>query len=191
MDGTAPEIIEKIRTGDRKVIKQLYEEAFHYCASFILKNGGQTEDARDVFQEALMVLVRQCNKADFQLHCEPKTYLYSVMRYIWFNQRKKDKNTGLRLHLDGEEAKEVVAIEDGDLQVKKENEEKYSLMQEAIKHITGECRQLLLDFYFKKIDLKSIAEKMNYTYSFVKVKKNRCMNALKKQVRNLSNQQNM
>ena len=51
-----------------------------------------------------------------------------------------------------------------------------------MEEISGDCKELLLSFYFKKMPLKEIAAIMDYSDGFVKVKKKRCMDALKKKV---------
>ena len=178
-------ILKGLREGDSKVIKGLYENAFKYCASIVTNNSGHLEDARDLFQDAIMVLFRNSQKKDFKLTCKVKTYLYSVMRNLWLKQIDKEGRGGLKLIVDDDD-RPLVIVEENEVEAREEKERKYKSVTAALDLIKEDCKKLLLDFYFKKMDLGSIAEEMGYTYQFIKVKKNRCMNALKEKVGHLN-----
>ena len=139
------------------------------------------EDARDLFQEAIMVLFRNAQKDSFELTCAVKTYLYSVMRNLWLKRLDKEGKTGLKLVIDQEEKPLVVVAEENreELEIR---ERKYDSVVAALEQIKDDCKKLLMNFYFKKVDLTSLAKEMGYTYAFIKVKKNRCMKALKEKV---------
>ena len=47
--------------------------------SLIINNNGSSDDARDIFQEAVIVLYEKARTGTFELNCQLKTYLYSVM----------------------------------------------------------------------------------------------------------------
>jgi len=175
-------VIEGLRNNDRTVIKELYKDSFGYCASFILNNRGDIDQARDHFQEALIVLFNNTLKPDFKLTCNVRTYLYSIIRNQWLKKISRQHRGGLKLVMDEDPNKEYVIVDDIANEDQVEVEEKHEAVSKAMKMIKGDCHDLLMSFYFKKIDLGSIAEKMGYTYQFVKVKKNRCMEALKKKV---------
>ena len=166
-------------------VEQIYREAFGYCASFIINNRGDMEQARDFFQEALIVLFNNLRKPDFSLTCNVKTYLYSVMRNQWLKKINKDQRGGLKLVIDQDQDKEYVIIANDEIEEKQEKEEKHEAVAAAMKLIKEDCHQLIMSFYFKKINLSLLAEQMGYTYQFIKVKKNRCMEALKKKVREI------
>ena len=179
-------LIDGLRAGDRHAVKQLYTDYFGYCTSFVINNQGDTEQARDIFQEALIVLFNNLRKPQFKLTCAVKTYLYSVVRNLWLKRIHKQSRGGLSLVIDRDDDKEFILVHEDEIEVKQEKEEKHEAVAHGMKAIKEDCRELLLNFYFKKIDLGRIAEQMGYTYQFVKVKKNRCMEALKKKVRELS-----
>ncbi|WP_431215013.1 RNA polymerase sigma factor [Puia sp. P3] len=50
--------------------------------SLILNNSGYPDDARDIFQEAMIVLYEKVRSGTFELNCQLKTYLYSVCRRL-------------------------------------------------------------------------------------------------------------
>jgi RNA polymerase sigma factor (sigma-70 family) len=178
-----PVLIEELRAGERAAVKQLYTDYFGYCTSFVLKNRGDTEHARDLFQEALIVLFNKLRNPEFKLTCAVKTYLYSVVRNLWLKRLHKESRGGLQLIMDKENEKEFIVVQEDNLEEKQVDEEKHQAVARGMKAIKEDCQQLLMNFYFKKISLSNIADQMGYTYQFIKVKKNRCMEALKKKVR--------
>lgn len=175
-------LLQRIKTGDKEVIRYLYTHAFHTATAFVHSNRGDMDDARDLFQEALMVLYRNALRNDFKMTCSVSTYLYSVVRNLWLKHLNKDKKSGLSLVIDNMENQEFVLVDEDEIQYKKDKEAKHQRIAAALKSIKEDCRRLLTDFYFKKISLKEIAAVMGYTSSFVKVKKNRCMQQLRNKV---------
>ena len=177
--------LQGLQHGDRKVIKRIYEQGFGYCSSFVLNNQGTIDEARDLFQEALMVLLKNSRKPEFMLTCKVTTYLYSVMRFQWLKQINKRNKKGLQLIIDEEPDKEYIIIQEETHEEEEIKENQLNALEQALESIKEDCKELIMNFYYKKIDLSQIAEQMGYTYQFVKVKKNRCMNALKSKVKEI------
>ena len=72
------DIIELIRTNkSEKALRSLYKH-FPMMQKIIRHNGGNTQDAEDVFQEALIILVRGIKENDFTLTAKLSTYLFSI-----------------------------------------------------------------------------------------------------------------
>jgi len=176
---------ERLRRGESAAIKQVYKLAFPACAHLITNNSGTQEDAKDLFQECLIVLFKNLRKEDFELTCTVKTYLYSVARNLWL--KRLNKKGSLQLDLD-EPEQEFILIQEDEMEEKREIEQKHQLIANILRDFKDDCKQLLTSFYFKKLSLKEIAEIMGYTYSFARVKKSRCMEALKKAVQEKSNE---
>ena len=57
--------LEAIRNGDSAIIRQIYEQNFHVIASMLAKNGGSKEDARDIFQDGLMIIYEKLKSPTF------------------------------------------------------------------------------------------------------------------------------
>lgn len=176
-----PVFLKQLQDGENNAIKELYNIAFASCANMITNNSGSIEDARDIFQEALIVFIKNLQTPDFILTAQPKTYLYAVCRNLWLNQLKKLKKTKKNISID-DSNNFVNIIQTDQIEEKKELEVKYELITEILSQLNEDCKELLFSFYYKKMPLKEIALQMNYTSGFVKVKKKRCMDTLKKKV---------
>ena len=175
-------IIARLKKGDQKVIRQLYNIAYPQCASFIKNNTGTQNDAEDLFQEALVILYKKIQEPDFKLTSNIKTYVYSITRNLWLNELRKRSKSGLKLVMDDPDTNYVLAQEDT-LTEKEEVEKKHDLISEMLLQVQGGCKDILIDFYFKKLSLKAIAEKNGFTDQYAKKRRYKCMEAFKKQVR--------
>lgn len=175
------QLLNALRAGDNRAIKELYISAYPACAKLILNNTGTKNDARDLFQEAMIVFFRKIREPQFELTCHVNTFIYSVVRNLWLKELRQRGKTGLDLSID-EPKQKLPKIEESDLEAKYEIEEKHKHIAKILKNFKEDCRRLLTSFYFKKMSLKEIADDMDYSNSFVKVKKKRCMDSLKKKV---------
>lgn len=176
-----PLFLEQLQRGDSQAIKKLYTLAYASCANMITSNNGSEDDARDTFQEALLVFIQKLQNPSFELTAQPKTYLYAVCRNLWLKQLQKRKKTQGKIQID-DPNNLIPLVHVDEIEEKKEIEAKHELISEILEHMNNDCKQLLISFYFKKIPLKDIAKIMDYSSGFVKVKKKRCMDALKKKV---------
>ena len=95
--GSDQRFLEGIRTGDRETINEIYEKYFDSIVNFTLKNSGNIEDAKDLFQDAIMVIYEKTKDPDFRLMYSIHTYLYTICRNIWLKKisRKKIKEVTL------------------------------------------------------------------------------------------------
>lgn len=182
-------LIDRLRRGEETALRQLYELSYPQCASFVKNNQGTPNDAEDMFQEALVVLYRKINDAGFELKSHIKTFLYAITRNLWLNELRKRSKSGLKLVMDDKETDYVLVDEDL-LAEKEEEEEKHNLIGKMLMEIEGNCKELLINFYYKKMKLREIAEVMGFTEQYAKKRRYKCMEAFKKSVRERYGQMN-
>ena len=165
------QLIEDLQAGKASAYKQVYEQCYNMCYALITQNSGKGEDAEDIFQEAMIVLINNLRKPGFELKAKVSTYLYSVIRKMWLYKLRSRK---LTVELVDQHSSFVDLGED-EIQEKKEYEKKHQLIKKLLQDLGEDCRRLIIDYYYKNIKLKDIGVAMGYTDAFVKVKKNRCM----------------
>ncbi|MEO1256557.1 MAG: sigma-70 family RNA polymerase sigma factor [Bacteroidota bacterium] len=177
-------LLHRLRLGDSETIEKLYRSEFRSCSSFILKNSGKMEDAKDVFNDSLMVLIQNLRRPDFELSSTLGTYLYSINRNLWLKALSRKKNSPEDLIID-DPKRELVMVEENKVEEKVIEESRHNLIQAKIKEMSEECQRILTYSYLseKKYSQKEIAKAMNYSNSYVKLKKHRCMEELKKLVK--------
>jgi RNA polymerase sigma factor (sigma-70 family) len=172
------ELLANLKVGKSHAFERLYKDYYPMIAKHIRNNNGKEEDAQDIFQETLIVFVKSIQKSDFKLTAKIGTYLYSIAHRMWLYKLRGNKSTS-SMEKDG---KTIDLIDTGEfeLEEKQQYEDKHILMAKILNELKEDCQQLLKSFYFKKRSLSEIAQKMDYTAAFIKVKKNRCMNAFRK-----------
>lgn len=175
---TNNQLVAALKKNEELAFKQVYVQSYHPIERYIIQNSGSKEDAKDLFQEALIVLVKNLRKPDFTLTVKPASYLYKVVQNMWLYKLRSNKK------------KPTVSIDDQDnfLQIADQiettdYEEKHHLMEQIFTTIGADCQQLIRAFYYEKKKLIDIAETMGYTSAFAKVKKHRCMSSFKQKIK--------
>lgn len=171
------QIIELLRTRqDHKGFKQLYRY-FPQVQKLILSKGGSKEDARDIFQEALIVFYRKVSSGDFTLSSSIGTYLYSVCRFMWKDELKKRNK-----HHDVSLEDESFAAENN-LEELMIRESKFRQAEHIVSTLGKRCIELLQKFYFEKLSMKIIAKKMDFTSEKIaKNQKYKCIERAKERL---------
>ena len=153
---SANEIIQGLKNKDTKVLDFIYENFFYQIKVFITKNKGTEEDARDIYQDALLVIFQKLIKEEIALSCSFNTYLYSVCRLLWLKQleRKRQNKTVT------EDAGIYIELDNSVLQMFDTNE-RYSIYQEHFKKLSFSC-QKVLELFLAGIPLKEIANILGF-----------------------------
>ncbi len=173
-------IVEGLRLNSDFIIRYVYKEFFPAIRYFIKNNAGLEEDAEDVFQEALLVILVKIKDDNFELTSSFITFMYSISKNIWF-QRLKRKRMTLK---NQDELTHYLDTPDIGIEVHLEYEEKYQSFIRQFEHLSEDC-QKILRLFLTDISTKEIAENMGYKSEFyAKTKKYLCKEALKKLVEN-------
>ena len=160
-----------------QVLEKIYAEHLPAVVSLVKSQKGTTEDARDVFQEAIVVIYKKASEPDFELTTAFGGYLFSVCRYIWWRQAKKKHRTEVALEHD-----ERYTVEDN-LETYLVESEKRKLFRQKLAEMGQECRQVL-QLFFTGVPLKDIAREMGYTDDYIKKKSKNCKDKLAMLVKN-------
>ncbi|MDC3220253.1 RNA polymerase sigma factor [Flavobacteriales bacterium] len=168
---TQDQIIQQIQSGNReKAFKELYNY-FPKVEALILKSGGSKNNASDIFQEALILLFRKLQKCEFVLTSSLETYLYSVCRFMCYDQNRANaKQTDWNVNLEESEQDEIASIF--------QEEEKYKLAETALQTLGEKCLEILNMFYHQGVKMAEIAKKMKL--SSAKIAKNQKYKCLEK-----------
>lgn len=165
---TDTEIIDQLKKDKfSKAIKGLYS-VLPSVKQYIKANNGSGEDAKDVFQDALVVLYKNVQAGEFVLSVTLKTYLMAVVKNCWLRELRKRKK------LPPGEAPVDIA------DTLPKEEPGFSNAKAAFNLLGEKCRQLLILFYFKKKSFKEIAMALSFSDERVaKNQKYRCMEKAK------------
>jgi len=175
------QLLAGLASGSETVLTQLYRQYYPMVLHLVLSNSGSEDDAKDIYQEALVVVYEKLTAGTLELHCQLKTYLYSVSRRLWLKQlarRNRDGNSWTGLELVDTEAEDAVLIDGND---QDERDRQFSLMAESLDRLGEPCRTLLEDFYIRHLSMLEIADKFGYTNTDnAKTQKYKCLMRLKR-----------
>ena len=169
-------IIELLKVGkpDKAFIK-LYKN-YPHVEKLILSKGGSREDAKDVFQEALIIFYEKVRNTDFKLTSSIGTYLYSVSRFLWKNaMKKRKKSVDISMNFSSDE--------ESGLQEAVEREEKFIQIESALSQIGEKCLNILKFFYYDGLSMNAIAVKTGLkSESVAKNQKYKCLERAKSKI---------
>ncbi len=176
------ELIKGIKENNSMIISYVYKKNFPVIANFIRLNGGTNDDAKDVFQEAMVVLFNNLQNNDFKLTSKINTYLYSISRNLWLSELKKDQNkTDEIFELEEYLPDDELTLEDKEWILF--NQKRLAL---SLKLLGEPCKSILTNFYFNRWSMQEIAEAMGYTNAEnAKTQKYKCLLRLKKIYQNI------
>jgi RNA polymerase sigma factor (sigma-70 family) len=170
------ELLKGLANSDKKAVETIYQENFNTVQALVINNNGSSDDAKDIFQEAIIVLYEKVRSGSFELNCQIKTFLYSVSRRLWL-KRLQQQN---RYSEPGDSMEQVVAVED-DLEAHEQRNAEYEMMEQAINHLGEPCKSLLESYYLQKLSMQAIASYFGYTNADnAKNQKYKCLTRLKK-----------
>ena len=168
-------LLQGLARNDRKAVETIYKQNYNMVQSLVINNNGSSDDAKDVFQEAMIVLYEKARSGTFELNCQIKTYVYSVCRRLWL---KRLQQTNRFTEVGDIEA--VVSVEDDVDEHTKRNVE-FEMMDKAIGGLGEPCKSLLEAYYLQKKNMQEIALSFGYTNAEnAKNQKYKCLVRLKK-----------
>jgi RNA polymerase sigma factor (sigma-70 family) len=175
-DSNEQALLKGLAANDRKSVESIYRNHYSMIQTLIINNSGTSDDARDIFQEAIIVLYEKAKSGSFELHAQLKTYIYAVCRRLWL----KRLITYQRYSGDLANAPESIATED-DIEMYEHRTQDFELMEKALQHLGEPCKELLESYYLKKKNMSEIAREFGYTNADnAKNQKYKCLMRLKK-----------
>ena len=170
------DILKQIVANDTATIKLVYKDNYPIIQNFILSNNGDSDEAKDIFQEALIVLYQNAQLPTFELSCKISTYLYAVSRRLWLKRlQQQSKKSPLK-----ETVEQNIAVED-DVEMHETQNIQLTNMHSALSKLGEPCKSLLEAYYFNKQHMNTIAETFGYTNADnAKNQKYKCLLRLKK-----------
>lgn len=143
---------------------------------FILSNSGTDDEAKDIYQEGVIVFYEKIRDNSLELSCQIKTYLYSVCRRLWLKRLAEKGRFASKL----DETDSFVPVDEDTLQYE-EQERQFGIMGEALEQLGEPCRSLIEDFYIRMQNMQDITDKFGYTNTdTAKNQKYKCLQRLKK-----------
>jgi RNA polymerase sigma factor (sigma-70 family) len=158
------EIIECLRNRQSYVVCYLSDRYMPMIRLMVYQMGGRLEDAKDIFQDGLIIMLERIDNEDFVLTCKFKTYLYCVCENLWKTvlSKRQAATNYLTRRVEADNCKDFTELPDNKLY---EN-----IFYDVFATLDPVC-QKILNLYWQELSPKDIAEKLGYTYGYVRKKK--------------------
>lgn len=172
--------LEELRKGNHSVFKHFYK---HYgiVENMVLGNNGTKEDAKDIFQNALIVFYKNALDPEFKLKAKISTYIYSVSKRLWMRKLTKEK------------PHHTVSLTN-DYDLKLVHESKVKLLEEPptplheyiikkLDELGDPCKSIIVMHEYYKLKMSQIARKMGYANEHTtRQQKYKCLLKLRKMI---------
>ncbi len=167
------EILVRLKQGDENTLDLLYKTHYRMMIKLIVKNNGTEEEAKDIYQESLIVLWQKAKDDNFVLTSKISTYLYSICLNLWRKELERKK----RFSYEVKEGTDVMEMD---------RDERIKIINQCIQRLGDTCREVLTYYYFDRLSMVEIAEKMGFANADTsKTKKYKCKKELDQLVKSL------
>lgn len=161
---TDNEIIECLRNRQSYLVKYLSDRYLPMIRLMVFQMGGTLEDAKDVFQDGLIIMLEKIDDDNFVLNCKFKTFLYAVCENLW--KSVLDKRQAATNYFSRRNVEEF----EGDFSEIHDNSVYENIFYEVFDTLDPACRKIL-KLYWEELTPDQIAEKLGVTNGYVRKKK--------------------
>jgi RNA polymerase sigma factor (sigma-70 family) len=168
------QLIRGIQQRDHNTLSDVYRKYYPLVFGYIKKHGGLETDAKDVFQESIIVIYNLIQADQFEIKTDFGSFLIGVAKRIWLKKIRRDT-----IH------ERFVAYsvptettEDHPSDVELEGEMELALIRKHILNLGEECQKVLM-MSAEGLSNEEIAEQLGYkSEKIVRTKKYKCKEAL-------------
>jgi DNA-directed RNA polymerase specialized sigma24 family protein len=160
-----------------KRFTDLYENAFPMVATFVSHRNGSFQEAKDIFQDALVIFYENAVNGKLPATCSENAYVLGIAKHLWIRKFNRDKSV---ISLDALE--QAIAIP----------EDYFPTIQTSklvafLGRAGDKCMQLLRSFYYDRQKISDITEAFGYgTERSATVQKFKCLEKVREVVKEKS-----
>lgn len=175
------QLLAALADGQRAATEQIYRQNYPIISGWLVKNGGSSTDADDLFQEAIVVLFGKAQDTEFRLTCSIGTYLFAISKHLWYKKLQRQNREPVALNDNTGDDDETGIAYDDDISTHQEREEHYEQLDAALEQIGEPCRSILKAYYHHDKSMQEIAADFGYTNpDNAKTQKYKCLTRLRK-----------
>jgi DNA-directed RNA polymerase specialized sigma24 family protein len=145
------EMEEKV-TARETLFIQLYKKAFPLVAKYVAGKGGSFDEAKDIFQDALVIWYEKTQTGNMVLHHSEKAYIMGIVRHLW---SKRYKDNLQQVPLD----ETFTGIATTGLPQNTATEKLLTLLQTSGR----KCMELLRAFYYDQLPMDKLASRFGFS----------------------------
>lgn len=171
-------IIEQLKLGNQAVFKHIYN---HYgmVENYILKNSSDKDDAKDIFQNALIIFYKKAITPSFELTSKISTYVFATAQNLWLKKLRDKKNSNIPLKEN--HTTEITANEDFEREFPTLSLKDY--LKQKLLELGEPCLSILTMHTYQKLNMAIITEKMGYANEHTtRQQKYKCLKRIRKMI---------
>ena len=155
-----------------KNFEHLYEEIFPVVADIVGKQGGSFHDAKDIFQDALIIFYEKNVNGELDVRLSYEAYIVGITKHLWI---KKFKSKYRLLSLDALE-KQITLPRDYFEPGTTKTNRLLRLLEVAGK----KCMELLRSIYYDKLSMDEVSQVHGFSNAHsASVQKYKCIAKMK------------
>jgi len=160
-------------------IREFYVAEYPKTKRYVLTHGGTIDNANDVFQEAFFSCWKRLSMGKFSPNnkSDIEAYLFTTAKNKWIDHTRMVA-TKKTISMEGK-TNYLIADDTEEISDRTEKEQQLTITLAAFENLGEACKELLTQFYFYKMSLRDIAEKLTIEEASAKNKKYRCIQKLK------------
>ena len=160
------EIFERIKGGDEKALELIYKKYYRMMTKLVITNSGTEDEARDVYQDALVVFWQKARSGNLVMTSKMSTYIYSICQNLW----RKELDRKKRLSNEEKDSSESMDMD---------SPEREKIIARCMDQLGETCRKVLMYYYFDEMSMQEIADKLGFANTdTAKTKKYKCKQKL-------------
>ena len=160
------EVFDRICKGDEKALEFLYKKYYRMMTKLVISNSGTEDEARDVYQDALIVFWQKATSGNLILTSKMSTFIYSICQNLWRKELDRKKR------LSNEE-------KDSSVEIDTDTAEKEKIVAKCIDQLGETCKKVLMYYYFEEMSMQDISDKLGFANTdTAKTKKYKCKKKL-------------
>ena len=166
LSGEAPSAVE--------FFESIYASAFLKVARYVHKSGGQLEDAKDTFHDALVIYYEKCIAGNVEVEKSDEAYILGIAKHLWL---RKTRSQLIDFNTDPTDFVEISP---------EQPISEHKLLK--FLEVAGEkCLRLLHTFYYGQLNMERVAQKLGYsTPHSAAVQKYKCIEKIRKEIKQKS-----
>ena len=166
-----------LREERERRFEELYETAFPAVAAFVSKMNGSFQDAKDIFQDALVIYFEKSGGPTFGVVSMPERYILGIAKHLWIRKFKEDRKI---ISLDSLES--TISIPEDYFPSLHSNR-----LLQILENTGKKCMDLLRGFYFEKLTMREMARSRGYSNEHsVTVQKYKCLEKIRESIKEKS-----
>jgi DNA-directed RNA polymerase specialized sigma24 family protein len=152
---------------------KLYTSAFPAVAQYVSRQGGTLDEAKDIFQDALVIYYEKAVAGRVQITYSEKAYLLGIAKHLWYHQQQKQKG------LVSDDVLNYTELPDEELMIPSTGR-----LLRYLEAAGQKCMDMLQAFYYDKQNMHEIAQRFGLSGErSATVQKHKCLEKVRDKVK--------